>query len=83
MCNSKHRHTCVSWHWQQYIRSEKDRTEVLVLKLLRWTFVSTDRSGTEKVLEAHVYEYSHLSSYLFEVDGCTPLIILRNIRTIR
>ena len=57
----------------------KDRTEVLV----RWTFVSTDRSGTEKVLEAPVYEYSHLSSYLFEVDGCTPLIILRNIRTIR
>ena len=60
----------------------KDRTEVLVLKV-RWTFVSTDRSGTEKVLEAPVYEYSHLSSYLFEVDGCTPLIILRNIRTIR
>ena len=52
----------------------KDRTEVLVLK---------DRSGTEKVLEAPVYEYSHLSSYLFEVDGCTLLIILRNIRTIR
>ena len=51
----------------------KDRTEVLVLKV-RWT---------EKVLEAPVYEYSHLSSYLFEVDGCTPLIILRNIRTIR
>ena len=53
----------------------KDRNEVLVLKV-RWT-------GTEKVLEAPVYEYSHLSSYLFEVDGCTPLIILRNIRTIR
>lgn len=60
----------------------KDRTEVLVPKV-RWTFVSTDRSGTEKVLEAPVYEYSHLSPYLFEVDGCTPLIILRNIRTIR
>ena len=26
----------------------KDRTEVLVLKV-RWTFVSTDRSGTEKL----------------------------------
>ena len=33
----------------------KDRTEVLVLKV-RWTFVSTDRSGTEKALEAPAYE---------------------------
>ena len=31
----------------------KDRNEVLVLKV-RWTFVSTDRSGTKKVLEAPV-----------------------------